>query len=156
MICLSWNVWGLIDLPRKYFIHDTRHHLGNLDVLCLKEVKISGFLLNSSCRVIWPDGVVFSSQHEVVQGGVVSLLSPRLISSIISLGTNPIEHVVWVLLSFQNHSFHIVNLYAYNDAVDHSHLWCWLVDNVPPATWVFCRDFNMVKLAVDKASLLHF
>jgi hypothetical protein len=58
--------------------------LGNLDVLCLQEVKIVGFLLNSSCSVIWPDSALFSSHHEANQDGVVILLPPYLISSIVS------------------------------------------------------------------------
>ena len=58
---LSWNVCELIDLPRKYFVHDTKYRLGNIDVLCLQEVKVSGFLLNSACHVIWLDGAIFSS-----------------------------------------------------------------------------------------------
>ena len=61
---LSWNVQGLTDLPKKYYVRDTHHRLGNLDFLCLQEVKISGFMLSTTCRVIWQDGIMFSSQHE--------------------------------------------------------------------------------------------
>lgn len=155
MSCLSWNVCGLIDLPRKYYVRDARRHLGNLDVLCLQEV-VYGFLLNSACHVIWSKGDVFATQHEVGRGGVVTLLSPRLLSSVIFHGTDPMQHVVWIMLSFQNHSFGIVKLYAPNDAVERSHLWHWLADHLLPGTWVFCGDFNMVELAIDKAGLLPF
>lgn len=155
MNCLSWNVWGLTDLPRKYSIRDTKHWF-NLDVLCLQEVKVVGFLLTSTCHVIWLDSVIFASQHEAGRGGVVTLLSPCLISSVISHGSDPLHRVVWILLSFQNYYFGIVNIYAPNDVVDRSHLWHWLADHLPPATWVFCGDFNMVELASDKEGLLAF
>ncbi len=85
---LSWNVRGLTDLPRKYYVRDVCHRLGNLDFLCL-QVKISSFMLSSTCHVIWQHGVMFSSQHEASQGGVVTLLSPRLHSAIISHGSDP-------------------------------------------------------------------
>ena len=88
MNILSWNVWRLTDLSRKYSICDTKYRLGNIDVLCLQEVKVFGFLLDSACHVIWPDGVIFASQHEVGRGGAVTLLSPHLLPFFISLGSN--------------------------------------------------------------------
>ena len=60
----SWNVWGLTDISRKYYVHDTKYQLAILDVLCLQEVKVVGFLLTSTCHVIWMDSVMFCSQHE--------------------------------------------------------------------------------------------
>ena len=63
MNCMSWNVWGPIDLHRKYYVHDTKCQF-DLDVLSLHEVKFFGFLLTLASRVIWPDSVVFASQHE--------------------------------------------------------------------------------------------
>ena len=86
---LSWNVQGLTNLPRKYSTHDTKHRLGNIDVLCLQEVKVSRFFLDLAYRVIWPDGVSFASQHESGQGGVVTLLSPWLLPFVISHGSDP-------------------------------------------------------------------
>jgi exonuclease III len=153
---LSWNVRGLTDLPRKYYVRDTRRRLQNLDVLCLQEVKILGFLLNSACRVIWPEGIAFSSQHEAGRGGVITFLSPRLHSCVIAHGSDPMQRVTWILLSLHNHSFGVINVYAPNDAVERSQLWYWLADNLPPATWVMCGDFNMVELATDKEGLLPF
>ncbi len=146
----------LSSLPRKYSICDTKHRLGNIDVLCLQEVKVFGFILNSTCHMIWPDGVSFSSQHEASQGGVVTLLSPRLSPLVISHGYDPMQRVVWILLSSQNHSFDIVDIYASNDVIEHSHLWRWLADSLPPATYLFYMDFNMVELAIDKVGLLPF
>ena len=70
---LSWNARGLTDLSRKYYVRDTHHRLGNLDFLCMQEVKVSGFMLSSACHVIWQDGIMFSSQHEADKGGVVTI-----------------------------------------------------------------------------------
>ena len=66
------------------------------------------------------------------------------------------QQVVWILLSFQNHSFGIVNIYALNDAVERSHMWRWLVDSLLPTTYIFYGDFNMVELAINKVGLLPF
>ena len=52
---------GLINLHRKYFVHDAKHRLGNINVVCLQEVNVSRFLLNSAYHAIWPDGVEFAS-----------------------------------------------------------------------------------------------
>ena len=156
MNCLSWNVRGLTDLSRKYYVWDTRHRLGNLDFLCLQEVKISGFMLSAACRVIWQDSIMFSSQHEVGRGGVVTLLSPRLHSAIISHSSDPSHRIVWLLLSINNHSFGVINVYASNDAVERAQLWVWLADNLPPATWVMCNDFNMVEVASNKDGIFPF
>ena len=62
MNCLSWNVYGLTDLPRKNYIHDTKSQF-DLDVLCLQEVKVDEFLLTSTFHVIWLDSLIFVSQH---------------------------------------------------------------------------------------------
>ena len=125
-------------------------------MLCLQEVKVYGFLLDSACCVIWLDGVCFASQHEAIQGGVVTLLSPQLLPFVISHGSDPMQRILWILLSYQNHSFGIVNIYAPKDAVEHSHLWRWLANHLPPATWIFYGDFNMVELTIDKVGLLPF
>lgn len=113
-------------------------------------------MLKTTCYVIWPNSAIFSSQHEVGRGGVVSLLSPHLISSIIDHGSNPMHMIVWIFLSFQNHSLRIVNFYAPNDVVEKSQLWHWMVDSLPLATWVVYEDFNKVKLAIDKEGILPF
>ena len=115
---LSWNVRGIIDLPKKYYVRDARHRLGNLGFPYLQEVKIFGFMLSVACRIIWQDGVMFSSQHEASRGGVVTLLSPRLHSAIISHGSDPSHRIVWLLLSINNHSFGVINVYASNDVVE--------------------------------------
>ena len=153
---LSWNVRGLTDLPRKYYVWDTRHRLGNLDFLCLQEVKISGFLLFAMCHIIWQDDVMFSSQHEAGWGGIVTLLSPSLHSAIISHSFDPSHRIVWLLLSISNHSFGVINVYASNDVVERSQLWVWLANNLPPSMWVMCGDFNMVEVASDKEGILPF
>ena len=117
---LSWNVRGLIDLSRKYYVWDTRHRLGNLDFFCMQEVKIFGFMLASACRVIWQDGILFPLQHEVGRGGVVTILSPRLHSIVIAHGSDPTHRIIWLLLSINNHSFGVFNVYASNDAMERS------------------------------------
>ena len=132
---LSWNVCGLIDLPRKYFVRDTKCRLGNINVLCLQEVKFYGFLLDLAYLFIWLDGVNFASQHEAGQGGVFTLLFPWIFPFVISHGSDPMQRIALILLSFQNIYFGIVNVYAPNDAVECSHLWRWLTNHLPPATW---------------------
>ena len=66
------------------------------------------------------------------------------------------HRIFWILLSFQNHSFGIVNVYAPNDVIECSHLWRWLANHLLPATWILYGDFNMVELAIDKVGLLPF
>ncbi len=97
---------------------------------------------------------MFSSQHEVGRGGVVTLLSPRLHSAIISHNFDPTHPIIWLLLSINNHSFGVINVYASNDVVERAQMWGWLADNLPPATWVLCGDFNMVEVAYDKDGIL--
>ena len=72
--------------------------------------------------------------HEANQGGVVTLLFPHLISSVISQCSDPMHMIVWILLSLNNYSFAIVNVYAPNDVVERSHLWHWIMDQLPRAT----------------------
>lgn len=153
---ISWNVRGLIDLTRKYYVRDARQRVVGLDVLYLHEVKIVGFMLNIACHVIWLDSLVFASQHEVGRGGVVTLISPCWLFVVISHDFDPMQRIVWVLLSIDNLSIGIVNVYAPNDVVDRSYLWHWIVDNLPPATWVMCGDFNMVEVVTDKDEILSF
>lgn len=153
---LSWNVQGLTNLSRKYYVRDTRYRLGNLDFLCMQEVKIFGFMLSSACHIIWLDDIMFLSQHETGRGGVVTLLSSHLHFVIISHGSNPMHIIIWILFSINNHSFGIVNVYASNDAMERSQLWCWMADNLPPTTWVMCGDFNIVELASDKEGVFPF
>ena len=86
--------------------------------LCLQEVKISSFMFFAACHIIWQHGVMFSSQHEAGRGGVVTLLSPCLHSAIILHGSNPSHRIVWLLLSINNHSFGVINVYASNDVVE--------------------------------------
>jgi hypothetical protein len=59
-------------------------------------------------------------------------------------------------MSFQNHSFGIVNVYAPYYVVDHSHSWHSMASYLPLAIRVLCGDFNMVELATDKEGLLPF
>lgn len=122
----------------------------------MQEAKISGFMLSAACHVIWPDNIMFSSQHEAGRGGVVTLLSPHLHYAIISHGFDSMHKIIWLLLSINNHSFGVVNVYASNDAMERSQLWIWMANNLPPATWVMCGDFNMVELASDKDDILPF
>ena len=99
---------------------------------------------------------MFSSQHVAGRGDVVTLLSPRLHSAIISHGSDPMHKIIWLLFSIYNHSFGVVNVYASNDVVERTQLWGWMANNLPPATWVMCGDFNMVELASDKDDILSF
>ena len=96
---LSWNVQGLIDLSRKYYVQDTRRRIGILGILCLQEVKVSDFMLNDACRVIWLDSASFCSQYEAGRGGIVSLLTPHVTFSIIDHGHDPKHIIVWIFLS---------------------------------------------------------
>ena len=89
----------------------------------MQEVKVSGFMLSIACRVIWQDGVMFSSQHEAGRRGVVTLLSPCLHSDVIAYDSNPMHRTIWLLLSINNHSFGVVNVYASNDVVERSQMW---------------------------------
>ena len=118
---LSCNVRGLTNLSKKYYVQDTCHRLhGNLDFLCLQEVKISGFMISFSCHVTWPNNIIFSSQHEASRSGVVTLLSPCLNSAIILHGSDPMQRIIWIFLFINNHSFGIVNVYVPNDVVERS------------------------------------
>ena len=77
MNILSWNVWRLTDLSRKYSICDTKYRLGNIDVLCLQEVKVSRFLLDLAYHVIWLDGVIFFLNMKLVEVELL-LFSPLI------------------------------------------------------------------------------
>ncbi len=79
---------------------------------------------------------MFSSQHEVGQGGIVTLLSPHLHSAIILHGSDPRHRIIWLFLSINNHSFGVINVYASNNVVERSQMWAWLADNLPPTTWL--------------------
>ena len=35
-------------------------------------------------------------------------------------------------------------------------MWGWLAENLPPATWVMCGDFNMVEVASHKDDFFSF
>lgn len=67
MIFMSWNVKGLSDLARKYLVHDEiivcMHQLGALDFLCLQEIKVSSFRLQSAYTTIWPKSHFFITNH---------------------------------------------------------------------------------------------
>ena len=71
-------------------------------------------------------------------------------------GSDPMHRTIWLLLSINNHSFGVINVYASNDAMERSQMWTWLVDNLPPTTWVMCGDFNMVEVASNKDYILPF
>ena len=130
--------------------------IGIPDILYLQKVEIYDFLLSVACRVIWPNSAIFYSHHDASQGVVVSLLSPYLISSVVAHSSNLMHRIVSILLSFQNYSFGIVNIYARNDFVEPSQLWHWMVDSLPPITWVICGDFNMVDMTTDKEGIFPF
>ena len=104
-------------------MQDTRHLHGILDILYLLEVMILGFFLNATCPIMWLDNVLFSSQHEVSRGGVVTFLSPYLSSSTISYVCDLMNMIVWILFSFHNHSFGIVSVDGPNDGVEQSQMW---------------------------------
>ena len=97
---------------------------------------------------------MFSSKYEADRGGLVTLLSPHLHFAIILHGSNPSHRIVWLLLSINNHSFGIINVYASNDTIERAQIWAWLANNLPPATWVMCGDFNIVEVASDKDGIL--
>lgn len=79
-------------------------------------------MISSACCVIWPNGIIFSSQHEAGRGGVVTLLSPRLHSAIISHDSDLMHRIIWLLLSINNHSLGVINVYAPNDVVEISQM----------------------------------
>ena len=120
------------------------------------QVKISSFMPSSTCCVIWQDDIMFSSHHEASRGGVVTILSPCLHSTVIAHGSDPMHRTIWLLLSINNHSFRVINVYASNDAMERSQMWAWLDDNLPPTTWVKRGDFNMVEVASDKDGIFPF
>ena len=62
------------------------------------------------------------SQRETSRGGVVTVLSPRLNSSIISHGSDPMHIMIWIFISINNHYSRVVNVYASNDTVERSQL----------------------------------
>ena len=66
------------------------------------------------------------------------------------------HRTIWLLLSINNHSFGVVNVYASNDAMERPQMWALLADNLPSATWVMCGDFNMVEAAFDKDEIFPF
>ena len=80
-------------------------------------------MLSAACCAIWQDGIMFSLQHEACRGGIVTLLSSRLHSALISHGSDPSHRIVWFLLSINNHSFGVINVYASNDAIERAQLW---------------------------------
>ena len=55
----SWNVWGLNSLGRKYVFHQILTFIGVIDVLCLREVKVVGFMLCTTLFVIWSKTMYF-------------------------------------------------------------------------------------------------
>ena len=79
-------------------------------------------MLSAMCHVIWKDGIIFSSQHEAGQGGVVTLMSPHLHSTIILHSLDPMHRIIWLLLSISNHSFGVINVYALNDAIERAQM----------------------------------
>ena len=99
---------------------------------------------------------MFSSQHEVGRGGIITIMSPYLHSIVIAHGSDPMHRPIWLLLSIKNHSFGVINVYASIDVVERSQMWAWLADNLPPATWVMCGDFNMVEVVFDKEGIFPF
>ena len=99
---------------------------------------------------------MFSSQHEAGRGGVVTILSPCLHSAIISHGSDPSHRIIWLLLSTNNNSFGVINVYASNEVVERAQMWAWLAENLPPATWVMCGDFNIIEVASNKEGILPF
>ena len=96
----------------------------------MQEVKVSGFMLASACRVIWQDGILIPSLHEDGRGGVVTIMSPRLHFVVIVHNSDLMHRTIWLLFSINNHSFGVVNVYASNDAMERSQMWSWLVDNL--------------------------
>ena len=89
----------------------------------MQEVKISGLMFSFARHVICLDDIMFSSQHKTSRGSVVTLLSPRLHSAIILHDSNPMHRIIWLLLSVNNLSFGVVNVYASNDVVERSQMW---------------------------------
>lgn len=48
-----------------------------LDVFFIQEIKIASCMLVAACRVIWPVGLVFASNHEAIWRGIVTFIVPH-------------------------------------------------------------------------------
>ena len=111
---------------------------------------------SSTCHFIWPNNIMFSSQHDSSKGGVVTLLLNHLHYAIILHGSEPMHKNQLGFLSINSHYFGVVYGYASNDAMERSQLWAQIDDNLPPTTWVMCGDFNVVEVAFDKDVIFPF
>jgi exonuclease III len=119
--------------------------LGGIDILCLQEVKILGFMLYTTLSVIWPRHRYFYFDHTKGKGGVNICVPPQLDNSVVGWVMNLANHLVWILLNLYAYILSMANIYSSNDSKEHVRFGHYMDSDLPGTPWLTCGDFNMVE-----------
>lgn len=66
-----------------------------------------------------------------MKGGVATLLSPQLASTIVGLSTHPTQQLVWTWFNLDGHLLGLANIYESNYVEERTTFWRWMVDELP-------------------------
>ena len=143
---LSFNCKGLTNPDRAKAIQIWLKDLQlNLDVLCLNEVKTTGFTLESNLKSVNRSFKWFSSSHSNGRGGVCLGLNGVLSTHVTHFHSD--EN--WVSISLSSpFSLTLVAVYAPSIASDRKFVWNKLAQVTGPV--LMLGDFNMVTSVQDR------
>lgn len=116
----SWNVEGLCGPLRKHIVSKwMADQPGQLAFLCLQEIKVEGFRLDTTLSLILPDHRAFVSLPILGSGGTggtAILVHPEIV--VVDLGGFQKGQVVWVIVEWKGCRFGVMNIYAPNSSKD--------------------------------------
>lgn len=78
----SWNVRGLEMSKRKYLVRNWCNQIKDKDIICLQEIKVTGFQASCMVRFVWDKAIGFHSNHKTGKGGVAILVGPKWVDAI--------------------------------------------------------------------------
>jgi hypothetical protein len=74
------------------------------------------------------------------EGGVVVLVFPQVVSTIVDWGNDTLQRLLWVLLNLSGYLLGLENVYASNDSWEHANLCPCLDGELPNALWLICTN----------------
>jgi exonuclease III len=148
----TWNVRGLTDRLRQTLI---RHWLNKLSfpihILILQEIKIDGFLLDSTLQYIFPNSHKIVASSVEGRGGVAILIDPTF--PLISQESPVPGRLAWAQIQIKSGTIYVAGVYAPNDTLARTDFWVKLTDSLPRGHWYVAGDFNMTELHHDSTSI---
>jgi hypothetical protein len=88
------NIWRLMHPYRKTMIRRVRNLMISVHIICLQEIEVAGFKLQTALSFIWSNTKILCSSNEEGKSSIVILLLPIFANAFTYWGVEPAQRSV--------------------------------------------------------------